>query len=54
MFDSLFNLSKQDDGSATLSIRLNDELVLIKSLSRNQIEMLYVYLENFLKEEEEE
>lgn len=51
VFEKMFQVSPQEDGSATISIVLDDSTIITKVVSRSQLQVLYIELEEFLKED---
>ena len=49
IFSDTFKIIKNEDGSFNLSTSLTEELVIIKVITRAEVEQLFVDIENVLK-----
>jgi hypothetical protein len=52
VYEKQVDLRRQDDGSYTLSVRVNDNTVIVKSLEKREAEALYQALGRELKKDD--
>lgn len=50
VFDDPVQIRKKEDGSYTISVALSDSMVVVKVLSRNELEKLGIDIEKILRD----
>lgn len=50
IFEKKIKVNKQSDGTFTVSIMLSNDAVVVRTLTKNELQQLYVEIEQLLKD----